>query len=595
MDPQQIVFLIILAVALVLLITEWIRLDLTGVFIIIALAGTGLLAPVEALSGFASEPAILLASMFVLSGGLSQTGLTERFGNWIGQLSGESLWRAILVIMPCVAAMAAFSHHLMVTAMMLPVVLSLNRTHKLPASQLMMPLAFAASLGTTMTVIAAPAFLVARDLLERGGAHEVGIFAIFPIGVVLSLIGTAYVLLLGRWLLPNREGAADGEDRFRLERYYTELVLVEDSSHAGRKMKEFAEEHSERFEVVDWLRQGDARRKPWDNKELAAGDVLLVRTSPDELGALEEQKGLALHAVVQYGQEIPEEEKDLHASERLVQAVVGPESTLVGRTIGNVDILSRYGVVVVGLWRKSGLMRKELSKVRLKAGDLLVLWGEQKDLDNLGDNPSFLMLIPFSARPKTPGKAWLAGLIMAASVALAATELLPVTIAFLTGALAMVVTGCLSIQHAYESVEVRLFVFIAGAIPLGLAMEQTGTAALFANWLSDLVSVWPSMWVLFALFLTGSLFSQILSDTATTVLLGPIALGMAAILGISAPAMVFSVAMGAVAGFFTPIGHHGNLLVYEPGNYRFLDFVRVGTPLTLILGLAVAWLAPQVL
>jgi di/tricarboxylate transporter len=592
-DLQQILFLIILAAALVLLVTEWVRIDLTGVLIVVALAATGVLEPAQALSGFSSDPAILLASMFVLSAGLAQTGVTARLGSWIGRMAGESIWRAVLVIMPCVAVMAAFSHHIMVTAMMLPVILGLNRSHNLPASRLMMPMAMAASLGTTMTVIAAPAFLVARDLLERGGVRDIGIFSIAPIGIVLTLIGTAYILLFGRWLLPNREGGGAGEDRFRLERYYTELVVLEHSPHVGKSMRAFMAEHAERFQVVDWLRQGHSRRRPWRRKQLVAGDLLLVRASPDELAGLETQQGLALNAVAQYGQEIEDDERK-EDDERLVQAIVGPDSELIGRSIGDVDFLRRYGVVVVGLWRKHGFIRNELSKVQLQGGDLVVLWGSKGVLDRLAHEPSFLMLMPFSGRAQKRGRGWLAALIMALSVLGAASGWVPVAIAFMAGAVAMVASRCLTLKQAYESVEIRLFVFIAGAIPLGLAMEQSGTAELFAGWLSDFVTGWSPLWILLVLFLTAALFTQILSDTATTILLGPIALDMAVLLHISAPAMVFSVAMGAVAAFLTPIGHHGNLLVYEPGNYRFVDFVRVGTPLTLLLALATAWLAPLV-
>ena len=595
MELQQIVFLLILVATLVLLVTEWVRIDLTGVLIVVALAGSGLLKPADALSGFSSEPAILLAAMFVLSAGLAQTGLTTRLGHWIGRMAGENIWRAVLVIMPCVACMAAFSHHLMVTAMMLPVILELNRSHHLPASRLMMPMAFAASLGTTMTVIAAPAFLVARDLLERGGAHGIGIFSIAPIGIVLSLIGTVYVLLFGRWLLPTREGKGGGEDRFRLERYYTELVVLEDSPHAGKTMQAFDAEHASRFQVVDWLRHGHSRRRPWERKQLAVGDLLLVRASPDELADAEQQQGLALSAVMQYGEEIKDDgNQRKEADERLVQAVIAPDSELVGSTIGTADFLRRYGVVVVGLWRKHGFIRKELSKVELRGGDLVVLWGDASALDQLAREPSFLLLLPFSGHAQVRRRGWLAAVIMGLSVLGAASGVLPVTIAFMAGAAAMVASGCLSLKQAYKSVEIRIFVFIAGAIPLGLAMEQTGTATLFAGALANFLSGWSPTWVLLALFLTAALFTQILSDTATTILLGPIALGMAGLLHISAPAMVFGVAMGAVAAFLTPIGHHGNLLVYEPGNYRFTDFVRVGTPLTIILGFAVAWLAPIV-
>ncbi|HZD52400.1 MAG TPA: SLC13 family permease, partial [Woeseiaceae bacterium] len=445
MDSQQILFLIILAAALVLLVTEWIRIDLTAILVVVALSATGLLTPGQALSGFSSDPAILVASMFVLSGGLSHTGLTEELGGWISRFSGENTTRAALVIMPSVALMAAFSHHLMITAMMLPVILNLNRTRNIPASRLMMPMAFAASLGTTMTVIAAPAFLVARALLERGERYDIGIFEIMPIGAVLIVIGTAYILLLGRWLLPAREGATAEEDRFRLERYYTEMVVLENSPHSGKTMQDFRDEHEERFHVVDWLRNGQSRGRPWRRKQIAPGDLLLVRASPDELARLGKQQGLALQAVVQYGEVIPDEKrKDLLGSERLVQAVVGPDSELVGRSIGSIDFLAAYGVVVVGLWRKRGFMRKELSKVQLRGGDLLVLWGDQRALDRLADNPSFLLLLPFSAHDRKLGRGWLAALIMAASVLAATTGLLPVSIAFMAGAAAMVATGCLT-------------------------------------------------------------------------------------------------------------------------------------------------------
>jgi len=596
MDPQQLLYLAIVAGALVLLITEWVRLDLTAVLIIVALAVTGILSPEQALSGFSSEPAILLASVFVLSGGLTQTGLTERLGAWIGRLSGGSIPRAVAVIMPSVAIMAAFTHHLMITAMMLPVILGLNRRHRdLPASRLMMPMAFAASLGTTMTIFAAPAFLVARDLLERSGSYHVGVFEVAPVGLALTVVGTVFVLIAGRWLLPSREGGPSDYDRFRLERYYTELVVLKDSLFVGRTMQEFRDAHAERLQVVDWLRHGHSRSRPWRRKKISANDLLLVRASPDEFASLDKQQGLALHAVVQYGEEIPDEkDKDLQGDERLVQAVVGPDSELVGQTIGSTDFLARFGVVVVGLWRKRGWMRKELAQVQLKAGDVLVLWGDKQALDRLAEHPSFLFLVPFSARLRKPDKAWLAGGIMLASVLGAATELLPVTIAFLGGAAAMVATGCLTLRQAYESVEIRIYVFIAGVIPLGLAMEQTGTAALFAHWLTGWLQGWSPIWILFVMFASAALLTQVLSDTATTVLLGPIALGMAAALPISAPAMVFSVALGAVVAFLTPIGHHGNLLVYEPGNYRFHDFLRLGGPLTLLLGLVTAWLAPMV-
>src|SRR5256714_6427128 len=225
MNPQQIAFLAILIIALVLFVTEWIRTDVVAVLIVIALYVTRVLKPDEALSGFSSEPAIVIAGIFVLSGALHVTGLSDRMGDWIGRLAGKSLSRAIAVIMPSVALLSAFTHHVTTTAIMLPITLDLSRERKLPASKLLMPMSFAASLGTTITIIGAPAFLIASTILQQAGRPGLGIFSIAPIGLSLSLAGTLFMLLAGRFLLPARGGSEEASNRFRLDEYFTELTI----------------------------------------------------------------------------------------------------------------------------------------------------------------------------------------------------------------------------------------------------------------------------------------------------------------------------------------------------------------------------------
>src|SRR6266545_1661574 len=208
-ELNQLYLFLILIGSVILLFTEWIRIDLTAILIILMLSLTGVLEPEDALSGFSSEPAILLAAVFVLNGALYHTGLSERLGTWIQRMAGNSLERAIGVVMPSVALLSAFTHHVTITALMLPPMLKLSRENDIPASKLLMPLSFAASLGTAITIIGAPAFLIADGLLRQAGGNGLGIFSIAPIGLTISLAGTLFFLLLGRWLLPSHHSSED--------------------------------------------------------------------------------------------------------------------------------------------------------------------------------------------------------------------------------------------------------------------------------------------------------------------------------------------------------------------------------------------------
>ena len=238
LSPQQLWFFVILIAALALFMTEWIRTDVVAVMIVVALYVTRISKADEALAGFSSEPAIVVAGIFVLSGALHVTALSDRIGNLIGRLAGKSLTRAIAVIMPSVALMSAFTHHVTTTAIMLPMTLDLSRERKIPASKLLMPMSFAASLGTTITIIGAPAFLIASTILQQSGRSGLGIFSIAPIGLSLTLAGTLFVMLVGRFLLPERAGSKDPARRFRLEDYLTEITVLPDSPFLDKTIAE---------------------------------------------------------------------------------------------------------------------------------------------------------------------------------------------------------------------------------------------------------------------------------------------------------------------------------------------------------------------
>ena len=596
LTPQQLGFFVILIVAFGLLITERLRTDITALLIVLALAVTRVLEPKDVLSGFSSEAAIVVAGIFVLSAGLYQTGLSDTLGTWVGRLAGGSYNRAIAVIMSSVALMSAFTHHLTTTALMLPVTMDLSRDCKLPASKLLMPLSFAASLGTTITIIGAPAFLIASAVLQQAGRPGLSIFSIAPIGLSLSLAGILFMLLAGRFLLPARTGATNAADRFRLDNYFTELTILPDSPLVGQTVEEVEANDRHPVHVVGVVgRAGNGHPRAFARTEpLREGDVLLVRTTPDQIVAFRQDRQFELHPVKRYEAEAlrgtngeAEEIEDL-----LVQAVVAPQSDFIGRTIGQIDFRRRYGVIVLSLWRRDGWLDRELSQIKLRASDVLVLQGGPEEMSRVENDRNFLMLVPFHGEARLRRKAPLAGAIMLATVVAAAFNWLSIELAALAGAVAMVLTGCLTPRQAYRAIDARIFVFIAGAIPLGAAMQKTGAADLLSGWLQNLIGGWPQMLILLTLFAVVGILTQFMSDAATTAIFAPVAVVLAQALGQPPEPYVVTVAMAAVASFLTPIGHHGNLLIYGPGGYRFADFVRAGAPLTVLVALVVTFLAP---
>jgi di/tricarboxylate transporter len=595
LNPQQLTFVVILVLAFALLITEKIRSDVVALLIVVALVATGVTDNKTALSGFSSEPAIVIAAVFVVSAALHRTGLTEMVARWIAERAGSSTTGAMGLLMLTSVLLSAFKHHVTTVAMMLPVALDLADRKQLPPSKLLMPLSIGASLGTTITIIGAPAFLVSSELLRQAGRPGLGVFSIAPLGIAISVVGMLFVLAF-QWLLPSRPGTADASSRFRLEDYFTELTILPESPFKGKRVADLEADENHHFTAVGLVRNGHRFNGTLKEEELREGDVLLVRTTPDEIIAFREARDVELHPAKQYESDMPSPDGhgDDDLKEQLVQAVVAPQSELVGRTLGQVDFRRRYGAVVLSLWRREGWLDEELSKTRLRAGDVLVMQGEDDAIQRVNQDRSFLMLVPFEGEPRRPRMAWVALLIMVAAVVVSAFEWLPLEIAFVAGAVAVVLTGCLNGRQAYNAIDQRIFVFIAGAIPLGTAMEKTGVSKLIAGWLQGATAGWPQVLVLLAIFAVVGVLTQFMSDAATTAIFAPVAIALAQALGHAPEAFVITVAMAAVTAFLTPIGHHGNLLVYGPGGYRFGDFVKIGTPMTLVIGLVVAFLSPMI-
>ncbi|MES2965611.1 MAG: SLC13 family permease, partial [Bdellovibrionota bacterium] len=395
MDSSQILFCIIMLTSVVLFITDVLRVDIVAVLIILALAITGLIDVKAAFSGFSSEPAIIVCAVFMLSAGLSYTGATDVIGQWVGRWAGKSESRANLVIMSAVAALSAFTHHLMVTAMMLPIVMKLCKEKGFHSSRLLIPMATSASLGTTLTLIGAPALLLANSILQRSGAPALGFFSVGAVGLPLVLISFVFILLTS-WLLPRRSGIDDSDDRYRLSDISTELVIPENSKWIGKTIGELRTETEKRFKVFSWLRNHRTLSLANGDRVLELGDVLLVKTDADEIVSIEEKLGLALKAVKKFAEGV---ESLADQKSRIFQAIVAPRSALIGRTLSGLHFYDRHGVACLGLWRKAGWLSESIADTPLKEGDLVVLWGPEEKLETLTQHHGFLMFLPFQATP----------------------------------------------------------------------------------------------------------------------------------------------------------------------------------------------------
>lgn len=583
---DQAIFIVILVVAFYFLFTEKIKNELVAMMLIISLTLTGLLPAKDALSGFGSEPAIIAASIFVLSKALHSTGISEIIGYWVSRLAGKSPSRITTVLMLASSGLSAFVHHVAITAMLLPITLNLARDKRVSGSKLLIPISFAASLGTTMTIISAPAFLVASTVLVQAGRPSLGIFSITPMGLSLTLCGILFMVLIGRHLLPNVETSVEATERHKINNYFTELLIQSNSSLVGKTLAEVKKLGKYHFTVAQWFRKKEKLPEPLSEWVIQAGDVLHIHTTPQDLVSFQHERGLDFHPTRWF------ENNQKNSETRIAQAVVVSNAEFVGSNLREIDFRRRFGAIVIGFFRQGEFLREELASIALKSGDVLVIQGDEDALLRVEESNSFSMLAAHPDEERRLHKAPIAALIAVTTIVVAALRLIPVEIAMLAAAVTIVLSGCISLKQAYRAIDTRIYLFIAGAIPLGLAMQQTGTAKLLADGLQGVVGGMPQFVILFLLYMVVGLITQLMSDAATVSLFAPIAALLAHGLGGSPEAYVVTVAMASVTACITPTGHHGNLLVYGPGRYQFSDFVRVGLPLTIILGLVVAAIAP---
>jgi di/tricarboxylate transporter len=584
--------LAILAAAVVLFVTERLRVDTVALLVLISLALTGLVTPSEALSGFSNPAVVTVWAMFVLGGGLSKTGVANLIGRQVLRLAGQGESRLVIAIMLVGGAMSAFMNNVAVTAMLLPVVVDIARRTGRPPSKLLIPLAFGSLLGGMNTLIGTPPNLLVSMALGDYGLRPFQLFDYTPVGLAVTLAGVAYMVLVGRHLLPARDLAPEppGLDLADLRRFYDlgdrlfAVRVPHESALADTTLAESRLGAALDLNVVGITRNNHTFLSPGPEERLEAGDTLLVEGNIEDLHGLQ---------YLEIERQPPPKLHDLE-SERvgLAEFVLSPHTTLVGKTLRQLDFRAKYGLNVLAIWRQGRAYRSGLRDLALRFGDALLLYGPREKLRVLGREPDFLVLAEEIQEAPRLNKAPLAVLVMGAVLLSVALGWLTIPIAAVGGATLMVLTGCLNMEESYRFIEWKAVFLISGMLPLGIAMEQSGAARLLAESTVAAVGGLGPMAVLAGLFVVTALAAQVIPTHAVAVLMAPIAFNIASAQGISPYALAMVVASSTSASFLLPVGHPSNVLIMGPGAYRFSDYAKVGAPLTLVMLLVVMLVVP---
>lgn len=594
MTQDVLLTLLVAAGAVLLFVWNRLRLDVVGLIVMATLILTGLVTPTEAISGFSNEALLTVAAMFVLSAGLVRTGAIDLLGSLIGRLAGGSELRLVGIVVALVVPLSAFVNNTPIVVVMTPMVLGIARRIAVAPSKVLMPLSFSSQLGGTLTLIGTSTNLLVAGLAVQLGLPRLGLFEVTGAAACLAVVGVLYLLGPGRWLTPVRSTSKDLLQSYELRDYLTVLLLEPGSDLAGRTLAESS--FSTRFglELVAIERDGRRIESPAADTVLRVGDVLLAEGKVGEIAKLEESAHLRVRRP---DDDFPEPQpaggsEDEHAP-RLAELLVSPRSRAIGRSIRQLNFRQRYGVPVLGIQRHGVTLRERLRDVLLAPGDLLLVKGSPAALRRLHAGRDLALLGAVDHPVRRRRKLKYALPILAAVVGLAAFDALPILVSALLGVIAMFLTRCVTPEEAYEDMDLMVIVLLASILPLGIAMQKTGAAALLAESLLALTAPLGLLGALAAFYLLTSLLTEIVSNNAAAVVLTPIAVATGQGLCVSPMPFVVAVMLAASNSFMTPIGYQTNTFIHGPGGYRFTDFLRVGGPLNVLLFLVALLVIPH--
>ena len=590
-DIEILMTLGVTLVALLLFVVEWLPADITALGVMVALMVLKLVSPQEGIAGFSNSATITVMAMFILSAGIARTGALQQASTWLMQWGGKTCRRQIFALGLIVGPISGLINNTAVVSVFLPIIEDFCQQHRLSPSKLLMPLSFATILGGMLTVVGTSTSVLASGLSEQMGYGEFSLFQFVELGAAIFVVGLLYLTFIAPMLLPSRDmpGSTLSQE-YGLKEYVSEVVVTPRSSLVGQTLQNSQLQRRFDLDVLEIIRNGNHFPQPLGDKSLCAGDILLVRSRRDDLLKIRDGEGIEILPDVQFGQK--SWQADLSSGqEGVAEALVIANSNLVGSTLKELRFRQRYNVTVLAIRRGQDLVRERMGKVRLKFGDLLLVQGPKQSLLGLQTSRDLLVLEQRDLESLRSDRANVAMGIGVGVVAIAAFTSINILVSALAGVLMMILTGCLKPGELYQAVRWDVIFLLACLIPLGTAMERSGATALLAQQLIAIGGNLSGYGLLSMLYVLTTVLSSILSNSAAVILLLPVGLRVASELGLNVFTVMFVITFAASNSFMTPIGYQTNTMVYTAGGYRFLDFVKVGGPLSLVLALVTPPLA----
>lgn len=584
MDLQIAIVLGLLCFATIAFAREWLSVDLVTLFVLLGLLVTGILTPEEAFRGFGSDVVIMLSSVFILSAALRETGVVSGLGEHLARLSRRGGFTAVTAAtMGAASAMSAIMNNTAVTAILIEPVSALARRLKVSPSRLLMPLAFASILGGTCTVIGTSTNIAVSAFLTSRGERAIGFFELSPLGIIFVGAGIMFMLTFGRRLLPDYKGGATLTESYGLQQYLSEVIIQENSPLIGKALKECDLGEMD-LRVLSVLR-GRRKLALHSNTHLQAGDVLLVRGDVQSLMKVRAAEGIEIRADVKFG------DADLKGEDEIMELLITPLSALRGRQLDELDLAGRHGIIVLAINRHGHLLRNKLKSVRLEMGDQLLVRGSRDTLAAIRTGPDFAPFGEQNFDLHRPRKGMMTLLFLLGGVAVSAMGIVSLPVGLLAAAVACVCIKALPAHRMYEVIEWRLLVLIAGMIALGAVMEKTGAADLVASYIVMALKPGGEVAVLAGFVLLTVVLTQPMSNAAAALVILPIAFSTAAQLGANPRSFAIAICYAASVSLVAPF-EPSSLLVYGPGKYRVMDFLKIGGLLTLLLVIIILFGVP---
>lgn len=573
--------ILVLSVAIcgaVLFATEKLSVDLVALLIMASLLVFGIVSPEEGISGFSNKATVTVAAMFVISAGLFKTGAVGYLGKITILVFKKNYWLGLITVMVAVGFFSAFINNTPVVAVFIPILLGVAKEIKVSASKLLMPMSFASMFGGVCTLIGTSTNILVSSIAEKEGQPAFGMFEIAPLGIIVFAAGMIYMLLIGIKLIPDRRSEGDLIESFNLQEYISEIVLLKNAVSIGHSIKNAPIAKDIDIAILEIERNDEAIPLPSPDFILQEGDVLRVRCDLEKFKKIQSRDDVVFKSQFKWSDE------DVEKSDiKLVEAVVAPGSEFVGRSLNNLQFYERFGVTVLAIRHRGILMRERISDTQFSAGDAILLEARADRYDQLRQNPSFVIISEIE-QPVYRKRKLIPALLIVVGVILSATfGVAPIVVSAVVGAILLILVGCLTMDEAYKAIQWRIIFLLAGVLTLEAAMENSGAAPLISSTIISVVSKWGGLVALLsAFYLMTFILTEMMSNNATAALLTPIAIATANALHVSPRPFLVAVMFAASASFMTPVGYQTNTLIYGPGQYRFADFLRVGTPLNLI-------------